>query len=263
MGKVTKIFKISPRLWILSVCTFSISLVSFAQDSLPLSGVFEGEHIEYAIDGSNDTLNYIYKFELEQEDKQVVGQSYIYNDEGYYAVVKLRGILLEDEFYFEEYNTLDEINPEESSWCYNSGHLKINRNADEVLLTGYTKSYTKDYGAFCRAGYTNLTQTFNPAAEEPNNETITIEPAVHIFLEPNPTEAESNLHFTLQQSISEVIIEVRDLQGELILEPLNRELPNGDYEILIDLSFQKEGMYIVELIVDRKLYTAELWKEIF
>lgn len=263
MCKVTKNFKIIPRLGLLSLFVLFANKTLFTQEVEPLNGVFEGEHIEYTTDGSNDTLNYIYKLELEQVDQQVNGQSFIYNDEGYYAVVKLRGVVIEDEFYFEEYNTLDEINPAETPWCYNSGHLQIKRTDLGVELKGYTKSYTKAYGAFCRAGYTELVQSYDPNTARQELDASIVEPAHSIFLDPNPTDAESSLKFVLAQSNAQVIVEVRDLQGELILEPLNRELVAGSYDIPIDLSFQKEGMYIIELIVDRTLYTAELWKETF
>lgn len=263
MCKVTKNFKISLRSALLSIIAISGLKFSHSQDATPLNGVFEGEHIEYTIDGSNDTLSYIYKLELEQTDNQIIGQSVIYNNEGFYAVVKLRGVLIEDEFYFEEYNTLDEINPEESPWCYNSGHLQIKQNEGEVNLIGFTKSYTKDYGAFCRAGYTQLTKVIDPLKEEVISVEEIEDPAKSVFLEPNPTEAETILHFELLLPTASVLVEVRDLQGELILEPLHREMSAGTYQIPIDLSFQKEGMYIVGLIVERKLYTAELWKESF
>lgn len=100
MCKVTKFFTNSPRFKLLSLLLALFYSSVTAQSINNLEGTFEGTHLEYSEDGSNDTLNYFYKLELSQEDNQVVGQSFIYNEEGYYAVVKLRGVLIDDQFYF-------------------------------------------------------------------------------------------------------------------------------------------------------------------
>jgi hypothetical protein len=258
MNKVTK--KIMNIGLVLLLC-LSSSSVLFSQTVYNLSGTFEGIHIEFANDGSNDSLIYFYKFELEQDEQKVTGKSYIYNDDGYYAVVQVRGLILENQLYFEEFATIDEINPKENSWCYTSGHLDITIEGERASLIGFTKSYTKQYGALCRIGYSKISKIDPDYAEELVDEIQDIQ-LTNLIIRPNPTEAETNLGFYLK-SEQMTIIEVYDLQGELILEVLRRDLLPGPYTIPIDLSFKQDGMYLVELIVNRKLYTTELWKTSF
>lgn len=232
---------------------------ALGQEKYNLNGSFEGEHIEFTSDVSNDSIVYLYKFDLEQDEDRIVGKSTIYTDQGYYAVVALRGVIVEDQFYFEEYETIDEINPTLNHWCYTSGHLEIIKEDESIRLEGYTKSHTKQYGAFCRAGYSNVSK---PIDEESNEYQLAPENAEiveGIYLNPNPTQTESSINFTLRKDAL-TIVEIRDLEGELILEAVNRRLLPGEHSFLIDLAFEPEGMYIVELIVNRELYTRELWK---
>jgi hypothetical protein len=256
VDKVTK--KIKTIGLSLFIWASSLSAV-WGQESYDLNGIFEGEHVEFSIDDPNDSSVYFYKFDLVQDSKRVTGKSFIYNDDGYYAVVQLRGLLIENEFYFEEFGTIDEINPAINHWCYNSGHLSITEEDDKIRFQGFTKSYTKKYGAFCRSGYTNIFKVREP---DPNQYELISDDyymVTNLILNPNPTRSETTLNFELLED-AWTILEVRDLQGELILETLNRRLLEGAYSFPIDLSFQPDGMYIVELIVDRTLYTKELWK---
>ena len=80
-----------------------------------------------------------------------------------------------------------------------------------------------------------------------------------VSLAPNPTENVAHITFTLLEG-HDAIIEVYNLEGELILTPLSRYLEPGDYKIELDLSFEEEGMYIVELILDKKIFSTELYK---
>ena len=59
MGKVTK--KIRNVGLVLILC-LTFSNVLFSQEAYNLSGTFEGSHIEFSTDGSNDSLVYFYKF---------------------------------------------------------------------------------------------------------------------------------------------------------------------------------------------------------
>lgn len=255
MGKVTKkIMNIGFLLALYFVCP----LFAYSQVTYDLNGTFEGRHIEFTTDGSNDSLSYFYKFELSQDGQKVRGKSYIYNEDGYYAVVQVKGLILENQLYFEEYQTIDEINPKENQWCYTSGHLDIIKEGGSISLRGYTKSYTKQYGALCRIGFSDVAKI--DSQNEATSSNIQVEPTVsNLMVNPNPTEAQTSINFYL--SIPEMtIIEVYDLEGELILEVLRRDLMKGSHSFPIDLSFKPDGMYIVELIIDRKLYTTELWK---
>lgn len=245
----------------LIILLFSISLVN-AQDMFDLNGSFEGIHYEFDQSENDDTLEYFYKLELVQDSNKISGKSYVYNDEGYYAVVKVRGFVVEDKIYFEEYNTIDEINPEAQLWCYNSGHLDIATINGVTQLTGFTKSYTKGYGNFCRKGSTKLVRTSIPIEiafeEEAENEQL-IE--YNPLLAPNPTPGETVIKFNLLKAET-VIIEVYDLSGELKKDVLRQNLSPGVYNYYFDLSFEPDGMYVVELIVGTKLYSTEIWKGI-
>lgn len=243
---------------LLTLITFQVK----AQNQFDLNGTFEGVHYEFNDSNPIDTSEYFYKFELTQDSNKVTGKSYIYDDDGYYAVVSLRGFIVENKLFFEEFNTIDETNPSDQLWCYNSGHLDIEQFNNVTKLSGFTKSYTKNYGNFCRFGSTDLIRTSATEFEDiVDNPEPVIPPDYQPDVSPNPTQGETQITFEIYKT-QFVVIEVYDLSGELKLEVLRRTLEPGMHTYTFDLLFEKDGVYVVELGIDRGIYSTELWKGI-
>jgi hypothetical protein len=239
----------------------SISFTSYAQTPFDLNGVFEGyRQIETDSLGLGEPSLYLY--DLKQDGSNVSGKSTVYNEKGYYAEVLIHGVIVENKFYFEEYGTLDQVNPEKKDWCYESGHLDIGVQEGKISLKGSTKSFSKKYGVFCANGYINLEKLLANKSVNFENANQTILTVANVTVSPNPTENIASISFDLSES-HEAIIEVYNLEGELILNLLHRSLLAGSYSFELDLSFEDEGMYIVELILDKKIYSTELYKSKF
>ena len=56
------------------------------------------------------------------------------------------------------------------------------------------------------------------------------------------------------------MIEVYDLAGELKIEVVKRWLLSGTHSFNFDLSFENDGMYVVELGIKDRIYSTEFWK---
>lgn len=239
---------------------FTLSSISlnYAQNTFDLNGSFEG-YRELKIDASDTTQSFLYQYNLTQEGTTVTGTSIVYNAKGDYAEVQIHGVIVDNKLYFEEYGTIDQINPTNDDWCYESGHLDIKSKDGKLILSGNIKSFSKNYGFFCSESYAILEKSIletTSSFEDSNSDILAVS---NVYVAPNPTENIAIVSFTLMES-SYALIEVYDLEGELILKPLNRNLLAGEYSFELDLSFQDEGMYIVELILDRKIYSTELYK---
>ena len=241
------------------LCLFTgMYFTCMAQTTYDLNGVFEG-YRQIEDDSLEVREPYIYMYDLKQEGSNVTGKSFVYNEKGYYAEVLIHGVIVDSKLYFEEYGTLDQVNPKSVDWCYESGRLNISMEEGIISLKGNTKSFSKKYGVFCSNAYINLEKQIPNKIvpfENINSGSLAIP---NINVSPNPAESIAKITFVLDESF-EAKIEVYDLDGELIFNPLNRTLSAGDYTFDIDLSFKDEGMYIVKLILDQKIYSTELYK---
>lgn len=232
-----------------------------AQSTFDLNGNFEG-YREVKIDSSKKGEIYLYQYNLNQEGNTVTGTSTIYDEEGHYAEVQFHGVIVENKLYFEEYGTLDQINPKNDNWCYESGQLDISLEDGKIILSGRIKSFSKNYGFYCANSFAYLEKESGNNNSNFGNSITNDLIVSNVNVSPNPMENISTVFFTISDSTF-AIIEVYDLEGELVLKPLNRNLLAGSYSFELDLSFHHEGMYIVELILDRKIYSTELYKMSF
>lgn len=251
----------STFLRILFFLFLSLPFNSHSQKLFDLNGVFEG-YRQTETDSLESGAPHLYIYDLKQDGLNITGKSFIYNDNGYYAEVLVHGVIVDDKLYFEEYNTQDQVNPENKDWCYESGKLSISVQDGKISLKGETKSFSKKYGFFCSKGYINLEKLIPLANSNDIDENSALPSVTDVKISPNPTENIAQVAFVLNESHL-AIIEVYNLEGELILSLLNRTLSSGSYSFEIDLSFEEEGMYIVELIVDKKIFSTELYKSRF
>lgn len=234
----------------------------FAQNKHDLNGVFEGLRKQYDTQHQNFIQEFQYRYDLKQEGDQVSGISTIYNEEGDYADVKIRGIVIGDKFYFEEYEIVDEMKSPYSVWCYKTGELNISEENGQLVLSGETKSYMSNYGGACTGGYTHIAKfNDNPessAVDKDDKSSLeSIDLAVELY--PNPTPDYSQVTFDLKKK-SKVTIEIFDLSGRLISTPLSGSLSKGTHQTSIDLSTESTGLYVVKVSVGDKFYSKELMK---
>lgn len=252
------------RLFTIGYILFFVLFTSFvfAQSKHDLNGVFEGLRKQYDFEHQSFIQEFQYRYDLKQNGNQVEGISSIYNEHGDYADVKIRGIVVGDKFYFEEYEIIDEIKDPYNVWCYKTGELQISEKDGQLVLSGETKSYMSNYGGACSGGYTYISK-FNDDEEasarnkDDKASLENIEMVVELF--PNPTPDFAQISFELAKK-NKVSIEVFDLSGRLIATPLAGSLSKGIHQTSIDLSKESAGLYVVKVSVGDKFYSKELIK---
>jgi hypothetical protein len=234
----------------------------FAQSTVDLNGTFEGLRKQYDPSHNYFSQEFEYRYTLVQDGNQVNGTSTIYSESGDYADVKIRGMVIGNKFYFEEYEIIDEIKAPYSVWCYKSGELDIIYKDGKTYLKGKTKSFMSNYGAACSGGYTEIVRTsgkqdpcFGDCDKEANANNL----KVNINLYPNPTANFADITYDVSQK-SNVAVEVFDLSGRLISTPVNKVLDKGTYSSKVNLEKESTGLFIVKLTIGEQVYSKELIK---
>lgn len=247
------------KIWSVAYLMFFVLFTGtiFAQ-SVNLTGTFEGLRSQYDRSHKNFTQEFQYKFELTQEGDIVRGTSTIISDEGNYAEVGIRGVVKNNQFYFEEYNMQDQIKSENMVWCYKSGVLNISENKNEIILSGETPSYMVNYGFECTGGFTKLA-----AFKDSKNDEISLKSSLEnndfeLNLFPNPTTEKINFSFTTEETKS-ISFEVFDLTGKSVFKSDKRKIYKGNFTeyIKIDEMGLSAGMYIFNLKLNDKTYSKE------
>ncbi len=230
----------------------------FAQSSNDLTGVFEGLRKQYDPHHRTFIQEFQYKYDLKQDGDQVYGVSTIFSESGDYADVKIRGMVVGDKFYFEEYQIIDEIKSPYSVWCYKTGELNITRENGMVMLSGETQSYMSNYGAPCTGGYTEILKMDD--SDAPIKDASKLQDAhMRVDLYPNPTEGEAQIYFELNKK-NKVKVELFDLSGRLIATPLDGSLGKGIHQTMVNVEKESTGLFIVKLTVGDQFYSKELIK---
>ena len=234
----------------------------FAQSTFDLNGTFEGLRKQYDPSHKYFFQEFQYKYDLKQEGDQVSGTSTIFSENGDYADVKIRGIVVGDKFYFEEYEIIDEMKSPYSVWCYKSGELTIIYKDGKTYLSGETKSFTTNYGAPCTGGYTEIVRAGDkqePCFGDCEKDALVKNLDFNIQLYPNPTHSFADITYELSKK-SKVTIEVFDLSGRLIAVPVNKSLDKGSHVSTINLEKESTGLFIVKLTIGDQVYSKELIK---
>jgi hypothetical protein len=178
-----------------------------------LTGKFAGKRFQYTADQKGVMQTFIYEFNLKQEGNLITGTSTIINDNGDYADMLLRGSIVGDKVYFEEYGIKSEIKPDAKVWCFKSGALNIRKDEfGNIKLIGATPSFIPEYYYTCTGGYTDLTR--NESAEtvaainDDNHQNIADEMRFTVF--PNPFLEKTSVQYKLT-SDAKVSLEVLDI----------------------------------------------------
>lgn len=236
--------------------------VVFAQSTFDLNGTFEGLRKQYNPSHSYFSQEFQYKYELVQEGDQVRGTSTIFSENGDYADVKIRGIVIGDKFYFEEYEIIDEIKSPYSVWCYKTGELNIVVKDGKTYLMGETKSFMSNYGAPCTGGYTEIVRIGDkqePCFGDCEKEAFAKNIEVNVNLYPNPTADFADITYEVLKK-TKVTIELYDLSGRLIAVPVNKMMDKGRQVSTVNLEKESTGLFIVKLSIGDQVYSKELIK---
>lgn len=252
------------KLFTLAYVLFFVLFTSFvfAQSNHDLNGVFEGLRKQYDVHHRSFTQEFQYKFELTQDGDQVSGISTIYSEAGNYADVKIRGMVVGDKFYFEEYEIIDEMKSPYSVWCYKAGELTIKTDKNGTYLVGETKSYTSSFGTPCTGGYTeilrmdDMNDCFGDCWNTKSDSKF-FEMDVELY--PNPTSEIATVSFEIEKK-AHVKVELYDLSGRLVQTALDQKLSKGIHQTELNVQKESTGLFIVKVSVDDKFYSKELVK---
>ena len=246
--RATKLFSVIGLLTL--ICTFSVSYgqeivnddapdVEASQEILDISGTWVGTRNQYNRTQTDFIQKFDYIFELSQEGNVVTGTSYIESENGDYAEVMIKGTVVENKFYFEEYGIIDEQRPDNKVWCYKVGVLDFNLE-DEVLgvLTGSTNSYTSTHYYPCTGGETYLErlEDYNvdemPVAfkDEVDDPTNIIDLNIDLGAFPNPYFGATTITYTIEEN-RDVRVEVFEISGKLVTTLVNDNLDAGQYQV--------------------------------
>ncbi|MGB0885306.1 MAG: T9SS type A sorting domain-containing protein [Chitinophagales bacterium] len=230
----------------------------FAQNALNISGEFEGTRAQFDYSGKRITKEFTYNYTLKQKGNVVEGISTIISEEGNYAEVGIRGVVIKDKFYFEEYKMLDQIKAPSMAWCYKSGVLNISTQENEIKLSGATPSYMVNYGYACTGGFTEMSAFYN---QEPisKKSAIRAEENIELNLFPVPAKDYTSLRFNVKQN-EKVSIEILDLSGKVVSPSETKEILNGKFYERFDVSNFTPGLYIFNVKIGDKIFTKEFLK---
>lgn len=255
------------RLLTVAVVAILMSLnPAFAQQDghADLSGTWVGTRMQYDWAKLNYVQTFDYIFEIEQKGNQFTGTSFISNDHDDYAEIKIRGSVVGDVLYFEEYEVVTENRPDNKVWCFKVGSLKLSSDEGTISLDGDTESFTS-IGFFpCSGGTTHLEKLIDFGSEDPSNETdpvVSVNTSADFSLTafPNPYADMATIKYTIEER-ADVSLEIYSIGGQKITDLVNEQQDASTYSY----SFRgKEmglpsGAYIVKLSVGDQVASQQL-----
>jgi len=252
-------FKIGAFAYLLFFALFTGTMFaqSISTHNINITGTFEGLRSQFDKSHKKYSQVFQYKYDLVQTGNKVEGVSIIISEKGNYAEVGIRGVVIANKFYFEEYNMIDEIKPENNVWCYKSGVLNIEKNGNEIILSGETPSFMVNYGFACTGGFTKL------SAIVENNDEVSFknydDSNFLLQLYPNPTVDKISFSFSTEESTN-ITVEVFDISGRVILKPITRRIGEGQFSDFLNLEKYPPGIYIFKIRIGKDVYSKEFIK---
>lgn len=228
---------------------------------LDLTGKFAGKRFQYTADQKNVMQTFIYEFNLKQDGNIISGTSTIINDNGDYADMLLRGSIVGDKVYFEEYSIKSEIKPDAKVWCFKSGALNIRKDEfGNIKLIGATPSFIPEYYYTCTGGYTDLTRSESAetvaAISDENRLQNADEMRFTVF--PNPFLEKTSVQYKLTAD-AKVSLEILDILGQRIaLLENNVSKAAGDYTVGYQKNEVNAGIYIAKLTVNEEVFSQQI-----
>jgi hypothetical protein len=269
-NRIMKRITLSLMAVVLMLSAFAVSTPKLTQLSaeelkkIDLSGKYIGKRHQYTADKKSILQTFEYEFELKQEGNIITGVSTIINENGDYADIKLRGVLVGDKLHFEEYEIQSQAKAENRVWCFKSGELMLRKSGEQLKLVGATASYMADYFYPCSGGYTDLVKVDNSSnlveikSTTSALESLTDNGLMNVY--PNPFIENSKISYTLH-SDSKVSLEMFDITGKSVAVLENNVARNqGTYTV--DFSGNKygfsAGIFIAKLTVNGSIYSKQM-----
>lgn len=231
------------------------------------TGTYSGQRFQYTENKKAILRTYHYVMNIVQHSTAVSGTTTITSDNGDFAVIKLKGMVIEDKLYFEEYEIQDQKKSDGAVWCFKVGELQMGKHDQQTVIYGPTNSYTSTYYLPCTGGYTMLekvkveSSNSNPLKKQIDQNVTTIVDNNQFALQlyPNPFVNESNLLYTITKE-SKVTIELYDINGALIKTLANEIQASGSHSITINGNNLTSGVYIVKLNIDGVVISKQIIK---
>jgi hypothetical protein len=233
-------------------------------NTIDLSGKYSGQRHQFTADKKSFLQSFEYEFNIVQTGNLISGTSTIIKENGEYGDMKLRGMIVGDKLYFEEYEIVNQDKDPNMVWCFKSGALSIRKNSDNILkLTGITESFMSDSYLPCTGGTTDLSKVDNSnnfKIEEATAPATAPEAANDMNVFPNPFIEATRINYMLAAN-STVTLEVYDLSGRKVSTLENNTAKNaGTYSV--DFSAKNAGLsagvFIAKLTVNGKVYSSEM-----
>ena len=233
-------------------------------NTIDLSGKYTGKRHQFTSDKKSILQSFEYELNIVQTGNLISGTSTIIKENGEYGDIKLRGMIVGDKFYFEEYEILNQDKDPHFIWCFKSGALSIRKNSENMLkLVGATESFMSDSYLPCTGGTSDLTKVDNSnnfKIDEAAASATTAEEVNNMNVFPNPFVESTQINYTLAAN-STVTLEVFDITGRKITTLENNTAKNaGTYSV--DFSAKAAGLaagvLIAKLTVNGKVYSSEM-----
>ena len=231
------------------------------------TGNYTGQRFQYTENKKAILRTYTYAMNIVQNGTTVSGTTTITSDNGDFAIIKLRGMVIDDKLYFEEYEIQDQKKSDDAVWCFKVGELQMGKHDQQTVIYGPTNSYTATYYLPCTGGYTMLEKvktdvTNTTIVKKQIDQTVTTiidNNQFDLQLYPNPFVNESNLFYTTGKD-AKVNIELYDINGALIKTLANEIQGAGSHSITINGNNLTSGVYIVKLNIDGIITSKQIIK---
>lgn len=256
-----------------ALCALSLFLFFFSDfcvgQGLPdLTGTWVGKRYQFDDAQQNYIQVFTYLYDLKQVNNMVSGISYIKNDEGKDAEIAIRGVVLGEKFYFEEYQVIRAERPDGKIWCFKKGELTMVQNKASWMLSGETPSFTEDFGLPCSGGVSYLTKLSDCTDADPTAEDIAkivSSPGQSVITSyPNPFVTSTMLSIRLEEA-AHIQADVLDITGRVIKELYKGEKAAGYHPIPCEIANngQESRILIVRVKIGDSVYTKNLIQQLF
>ena len=233
------------------------------------TGEYSGQRFQYTDNKKAILRSYTYTMNIIQNGTNVSGTTTITSDNGDYGIIKLRGMVIEDKLYFEEYEIIDQKKSDDALWCFKIGELQMGKHLQNTVIYGPTNSYTSIYYSPCSGGYTMLEKinsneepsTIVKKQQGPDKEITNVseENKFGLTIYPNPFSTETNIAYTLEKE-AKVLIELYDINGAL-LKTVSQEVQSaGNHTTTINGSSLAGGVYVIKISIDGLVSSKQIIK---
>lgn len=229
------------------------------------TGTYTGKRYQYNASHTEILRTYTYSMEVVQKGTQITGVTHILADNGDFADINLRGVVISNKMYFEEYEIANQQKSDNMVWCFKVGELQLGKNKGNTIIYGPTNSYTSVYYQPCTGGFTVLEKegsslsTNSSAKESKDLTTVNENSNMEVFVFPNPFVNSFNTKFLISKD-AKIQIDLYDINGRLINHILDETKAAGEYAITTDATKLANGVYVVKMNIDGVVSSKQVIK---